>query len=170
MCVHLWFTWFRSILSEYEPWWTATLHPCPSQYTNGFSDQPRSSEHTQQPPTISLISNTFQHNQTVPIKSEFMSIHWVLSNKFAAYKAIEDELNAHVQTHWLVHYGTGTESLPGTFGSVLHPARVDFLFQTLESSARAELLMANLSHAYIWIEILEIFIRRRFRNRRRTSN
>ena len=37
-----------------SPWWTATLHPCPSQYTSGFSSQPRSSEQTQQPPTISF--------------------------------------------------------------------------------------------------------------------
>lgn len=37
------------------PWWTATLQPWPSQYTRGFSAQPRSSEQTQQPPTISFI-------------------------------------------------------------------------------------------------------------------
>ena len=35
------------------PWWTATEQPCPSQYTNGFSFHPCSSEHTQHPPTIS---------------------------------------------------------------------------------------------------------------------
>lgn len=37
------------------PWWTATLQPWPSQYTRGFSAQPLSSEHTQQPPIISFI-------------------------------------------------------------------------------------------------------------------
>lgn len=38
-----------------SPWCTATVQPCPSQYTSGFSAQPRSSEHTQQPPTISRM-------------------------------------------------------------------------------------------------------------------
>ncbi|KAH7967290.1 hypothetical protein HPB49_023822 [Dermacentor silvarum] len=41
--------------NEFLPWWTATVQPWPSQYTSGFSAQPRSSEQTQQPPTISFM-------------------------------------------------------------------------------------------------------------------